>query len=83
MTNQMRLCMKRIFYEKQQDQSTQHINKNIRTNTSFKCILICNKVSAQYSLHIASQTKVNIKHSQKHLLDFLKNKAQNSFFKFY
>ena len=29
---------------------------------------------------IASQTKVNIKHSHKHFSDFLKNRAQNSFF---
>ena len=30
---------------------------------------------------IASQTKLKIKYSYKHFLDFLKNKAQNSFFK--
>ena len=33
-----------------------------------------------YFSSIASQTKVNIKHSHKHFSDFLKNRAQNSFF---
>ena len=34
-----------------------------------------------YFSFTASQTKVNIKYSPKHFSDFLKNRAQNSFFK--
>ena len=33
-----------------------------------------------YFSSIASQTKVNIKYSHKHFSDFLKHRAQNSFF---
>ena len=36
-----------------------------------------------YFSSIASQTKVNIKHSHKHFPDFLKNRAQFVFFKSY
>ena len=34
-----------------------------------------------YFSSIASQAKLNIKYSHKHFSDFLKNRAQNSFFK--
>ena len=37
-------------------------------------------VFSNYFSSIASQTNVNIKHSHKHFSDFLKNRAQNSFF---
>ena len=40
-------------------------------------------VFKNYFSSIPSQTKVNIKYSHKHFLDFLKNRAQNSFFKSY
>ena len=36
-----------------------------------------------YFYSIASQTKANIKYSHKHFSDFLRNRAQNYFFKSY
>ena len=50
-------------------------NDNTITNPVVTVNLFINYFSS-----IASQTKVNIKYSHKHFSDFLKNRAQNSFF---
>ena len=55
------------------------IPKILNSTTITNTIEIAN-VSSNYFSCIAFQTKVNIKHSHKHFSDFLKNRAQNSFF---
>ena len=52
---------------------------NASDSTITKPVEIAN-VFNNYFSSIASQTKVNIKHSYKHFSDFLENRAQNSFF---
>ena len=52
---------------------------NTNDSTITNPIEIAN-VFNNYLSCIASQTKVNIKHSHKYFSDFLKNRAQNSFF---
>ena len=58
-----------------------HIPKILTANdgTITNPVEIAN-VFNNYFSSITSQTKVNIKHSHKHFSDFLKNRAQNSFF---
>ena len=55
------------------------LNANVST---IKSPVEIPNVFNNYFSFIASQTKVNIKHSHKHFSDFLKNRAQNSFFFF-
>ena len=55
---------------------------NTNDSTITNPVEIANVFSNYFSC-IASETKVNIKYSHKHISDFLKNRAQNSFFKSY
>ena len=52
---------------------------NANDGTITNPVEIANVFNSYFS-SIASQTKVNIKHSRKHFSDFLRNRAQNSFF---